>query len=77
MVDHILMASLERNLIVAIMYLKNNEITMRNIRVLEIKQDRIIAYCYLRGENRVFKKENILSAAFLNTSSPSQPSYSF
>ncbi|MCM8709828.1 hypothetical protein M2651_02170 [Clostridium sp. SYSU_GA19001] len=66
MVNHILKASYERNLIITIMYQKGNDITMRNIRVLEIKEDRIMAYCYLRRENRVFKKENILSAAFLN-----------
>jgi len=64
MFEHILKASLERNLIITIVYLKGNEITMRNIRVLELKEDRIKAYCYLRKENRVFKKENILSAAF-------------
>lgn len=66
MVEHILKASLERNLIVTIVYIKGNEVTMRNIKVLEIKADRIKAYCYLRKENRVFKKENILSAAFIN-----------
>lgn len=65
MFEHILKASLERNLIITIVYLKGNEITMRNIRVLELTGDRIKAYCYLRKENRGFRKENILSAAFL------------
>jgi hypothetical protein len=55
MVEHILKASLERNLVITIVYLKGNEITMRNIRVLELKDDKIKAYCYLRKENRVFK----------------------
>lgn len=77
MVDHILKASIERNMIIAIMYLKTSEVTMRNIRVLEIKQDRILAYCYLRKENRVFKKENILSAAFLNTKGHRPHNYNF
>lgn len=67
MVDHILKASQERNLIVTIMYLKGSDITMRNIKVLEVKENNIKAYCYLRNESRVFKKENILSAAFLDT----------
>lgn len=67
MVDHILNASLERNFIITIMYQKGEEITMRNIKVLEIEKDRIKAYCYLRKENRIFKKENILSAAFLKS----------
>jgi predicted DNA-binding transcriptional regulator YafY len=67
MVDHILRASLDRELIVAIMYIKGTEITMRNIKVLNMDKDHIKAYCYLRKQNRVFKKENILSAAFINT----------
>jgi hypothetical protein len=77
MVEHILKASIERNMIIAIMYLKSSEVTMRNIKVLEIKEDRILAYCYLRKENRVFKKENILSAAFLNTNNAKTHSYNF
>lgn len=67
MVEHILKASLERNLVITIVYLKGNDITMRNIRVLELKDDKIKAYCYLRKENRVFKKENILSADFIKS----------
>ncbi len=77
MVEHILKASLDRNMIIAIMYLKVSEVSMRNIRVLEIKEDRIMAYCYLRKETRVFKKENILSAAFLNTNSIKPRSFDF
>jgi hypothetical protein len=75
MVKHILKASVERNMIITIMYLKSSEVTIRNIRVLEIKEDRIKAYCYLRKENRIFKKENILSAAFLNTNNIKTHSY--
>ena len=67
MVEHILRASLDRELIVTIMYIKDTEITMRNIKVLSMDEDHIKAYCYLRKQNRVFKKENILSAAFINT----------
>lgn len=77
MVDHILKASLDRDMIITIMYLKSSEITMRNIRVLEIKEDRIMAYCYLRKENRIFKKESILSAAFINANSIKPRSHNF
>jgi coproporphyrinogen III oxidase-like Fe-S oxidoreductase len=77
MVEHILKASLDRDLIITIMYLKGTEITMRNIKVLEIKEDRIQAYCYLRKEKRVFKKESILSAAFLNTKETRHRIHSF
>lgn len=77
MVEHILKASLERDLIITIMYLKGTEITMRNIRVLEVKEDRIKAYCYLRKDNRIFKIENILSAAFINVNSARQQNFNF
>lgn len=62
--EHVLRASLERNWIITIMYAKGEEITMRNIKVLQIEKDSIQAFCYLRGEQRKFKKENILSASF-------------
>lgn len=64
MIEHVLRASLERNWPITIMYNKGEEITIRNIKVLQIEEDSIKAYCYLRGEKRKFKKENILSAAF-------------
>jgi hypothetical protein len=77
MVEHILKASLDRDLIVTIMYLKGTDITMRNIRVLEIKDDKIKAYCYLRKDTRIFKKESILSASFLNTKALKPHSFNF
>jgi hypothetical protein len=64
MIEHVLRASLERNWVITIMYDKGEEITIRNIKVLQIEGDNIKAFCYLRGEKRRFKKENILSAAF-------------
>lgn len=64
MIEHVLRASLERNCIITIMYEKGEEITLRNIKVLQIEADSIKAFCYLRKEQRRFKKENILSAAF-------------
>lgn len=63
MINHILKASKEKHWIVTIMYQKNQEITKRNIKVLDITQDQIKAFCYLRNELRVFKKENILAAS--------------
>ncbi|QNU66950.1 hypothetical protein EHE19_019340 [Ruminiclostridium herbifermentans] len=64
MINYFLKASLERNRIIRIMYLKDNEITERNIRVLEISDSNIRAFCFLRNQIRVFKLENILSASF-------------
>lgn len=66
MFDHVLRASLEEQRVITIIYQKGIEITERRIKVLEISEDRIKAFCYLRGERRVFKKENILSAALCN-----------
>ena len=64
MVNHILKASYDRNLIITIIYQKGNEITRRNIKVVEITCDSIKAFCYLRNQVRIFKMENILSASF-------------
>lgn len=66
MVNHILRHALEQDCIVTIFYQKNNEITVRNIRVMEIKGDKVTAYCYLRKQVRVFKRDNILSAGYPN-----------
>lgn len=62
MVEYFLKASLERNLIINIIYQNGSEITQRNIRVFDIRDDNIKAFCFLRNQNRVFKKENILAA---------------
>ncbi len=64
MVEYFVKASLERNRIINIIYLKNNEITERNIKVLAIDRGNVKAFCLLRKQNRVFKLENILSAGF-------------
>lgn len=64
MMEHILKASLEQGSIITIIYAKENVITKRNIRVLEMNNSIIKAYCYLRRQNRVFKKENILAAEY-------------
>lgn len=64
MIDHILEASLENHQVIVIIYQKGNEITKRKIRVIRITDNDVEAYCYLRGQIRHFKKENILSASF-------------
>lgn len=69
MIEHILKASLERNMIITIIYQKGGEITIRNIKVLDLDKEHVKAYCYLRREKRVFKKQNILSAAFCRSNS--------
>ena len=66
MIVHILKASLERSLRIRIIYQKENNITERDIKVYEICQDEVKAYCYLRRQIRIFKKDKILSAAFIN-----------
>lgn len=65
MVEHILKASLERSYIVNIIYDNRGEITQRNIRVHSIQNGTVMAFCFLRNQNRIFKIENILSAEFV------------
>lgn len=64
MIDHILKASQERDLIITIIYSGSSGITERNIKVLEIHENRVKAYCYLRKQVRYFSRESILSAAY-------------
>lgn len=68
MVEHILRASIERNCVITIIYQKGNIITKRNIKVLEIADSHVKAFCYMRKQRRIFKMENILSAAYLKSS---------
>ena len=65
MVEYFLKASQDRNIIINIIYSKGNEITQRNIRVFDIQDGNVKAFCYLRNQNRIFKIENILSADFV------------
>ncbi|APC48309.1 hypothetical protein BME96_09075 [Virgibacillus halodenitrificans] len=39
-----------------------NQVTQRFVRVLEVHDDHILAYCYYRKKVRTFKLDNILSA---------------
>ena len=63
-IDHILKVSLESNRIVTIIYSGSSGISERNVKVMEMQDDKVKAYCYLRKQVRYFKKENILSAAY-------------
>jgi predicted DNA-binding transcriptional regulator YafY len=67
MVDYFLKASLERGKIICIIYLKDNEITERKIKVFHISSGNVKAYCFLRNQNRTFKIKNILSATFADS----------
>ncbi len=62
MIDYVLKSSLEQGSIVTIVYTKDGVITERDIKVLEIGDTCIKAYCYWRRQNRVFSRENILAA---------------
>lgn len=62
MIEHILKASLDRNRIVCIIYHSEKGISERNIKVLEIHDAHIKAYCYRSKGIRTFKLSNILSA---------------
>lgn len=66
MIEHILRASLERGRIITIIYSGQSGMSERNIKVLEMHDDKVKAYCYLRKQVRYFKMENILSAAYYN-----------
>ncbi|SIT18055.1 hypothetical protein, partial [Virgibacillus pantothenticus] len=39
----------------------DNKVTERYIRVIEIKENSILAYCFYRKQVRTFNMENILS----------------
>ncbi|MEH7223835.1 hypothetical protein V7112_08435 [Bacillus sp. JJ1566] len=53
---------------VKIIYISNSGIlTQRSIKILEINEGTINAFCLLRNKKRTFKFENILSAATTKT----------
>ncbi|GGA72366.1 hypothetical protein [Ornithinibacillus halotolerans] len=55
--------SKENKIPIVIYYIDSqNNITQRTIRVVNIHDNFITAYCYLRKKVRTFKYENILSA---------------
>ncbi len=55
--------SLDNKQKIIIFYMdNNNQVTERYIRVIEIKEKSILAYCFYRKQVRTFNIENILSA---------------
>ncbi|MFS0862833.1 hypothetical protein [Fredinandcohnia sp. 179-A 10B2 NHS] len=56
-------ARLENTPIEIIYMSQNGILTQRFIKVIEINDQSIKAYCLLRGNKRTFKIDNILSAA--------------
>ena len=67
MIEHMLKASLERGIIITIIYNGKSGMSERNIKVLDIQGNKIKAFCYLRKQVRNFKLENILSASYYNS----------
>jgi predicted DNA-binding transcriptional regulator YafY len=58
----ILLRAIENQTLIEMIYLtKDGSISQRIIRVKEMNQDKINAYCYLRKSNRNFTISNILS----------------
>jgi predicted DNA-binding transcriptional regulator YafY len=58
----ILIRAIENHTLIEMIYLtKEGSISQRFIRVKEINHDKIIAYCYLRKNYRIFTISNILS----------------
>lgn len=59
---HILHLSIEKDFILEMIYISNNnKITQRFIKVLNINQTSVVAYCFYRRKVRTFKLANILS----------------
>lgn len=57
-----LIKAMKTNDNVDIIYLaKDGQVSQRRIKVLQINEDLIKAYCYLRRSNRTFKITNILA----------------
>ncbi|WP_235793522.1 hypothetical protein [Virgibacillus salidurans] len=58
--------SLQRKETINIIYIDcNNQVTQRYIRVLQVQDNHILAYCCYRGKVRKFKLNNILSAGLI------------
>jgi predicted DNA-binding transcriptional regulator YafY len=68
MINFYIRESLENHIPINIIYMSNDKITQRTIKVLRIEKDTIMAYCYLRKAKRLFKLENILGAEYANMS---------
>lgn len=64
MINKVLRDSLDRNWTIIIVYQKGQEITERNIEVKSIDGKKVMAYCHLRQQTRVFSIDNILAADY-------------
>ena len=62
MIDYELKYSLATKNMITIIYMKGIEIVQRNIQVIKIEEDKIIAFDIDKKGIRSFKKEKILSA---------------
>ncbi|GIO24095.1 hypothetical protein J11TS1_26760 [Oceanobacillus sp. J11TS1] len=61
--------AMERKERIMIYYIgKDNHVTQRIIRVVQIEDTKILAYCYYRKQVRNFKMDNILSWGYVRRS---------
>lgn len=60
--------SLEEETCIDMIYMnQQGELTQRIIKVLEIQEHHIKAFCFMRKVKRTFKKENILSVSMIRS----------
>jgi predicted DNA-binding transcriptional regulator YafY len=60
--DGLLLRSIEENIPLEMIYLsRDQQISQRKLLVKEVNEEYIRAYCLLRKQVRIFRKENILS----------------
>lgn len=62
MIEYYLKRSFNEKAIIRIIYDNKGIITEREIRVISIDDDKVVAFCYLRNAKRTFKKDKILAA---------------
>lgn len=63
-----LQMSLEEEKCIDMIYInQQGEFTQRIIKVLEIQEHYIKAFCFMRKGKRTFKKENILSVSMIRS----------
>ncbi|MDG5471773.1 transcriptional regulator [Jeotgalibacillus sp. ET6] len=63
MKKHHFIRAMEQDLVVEMIYLSDrNEISHRKIKILQLNEYSMVAYCYLRKTRRTFSYRNILSS---------------
>ncbi|WP_419883465.1 hypothetical protein ACN6MY_07875 [Peribacillus sp. B-H-3] len=63
MMNSTLLRSLKEDSVLEIIYLsEKGQVSQRRIQVLDITEDYVRAYCFLRKTKRTFKISNILSS---------------